>query len=79
MLLLTLAYCIAFQQVINGTVHATFHDEPVAQDYILRGGFACDIIEVGKTFDGFGYGFAFNYDSTNFIAYSQASFFFNSQ
>ena len=29
-------------------------------------------MEVGKTFNTFGYGFAFNYDSTNFIAYSQA-------
>lgn len=62
----------AFEQVKNGTVHATFHDEPVAQDFIMRSGLQCDMIEVGKTFNGFGYGFAFNYDSTNFIAFSQA-------
>lgn len=27
----------------------------------------CELVEVGKTFNTFGYGFAFNYDSTNFI------------
>jgi ABC-type amino acid transport substrate-binding protein len=26
----------AFEKVRNGTVHATFHDEPVAQDFILK-------------------------------------------
>jgi len=62
----------AFEQVRNGTADVTFHDEPVAQEFILRSGWQCELIEVGKTFNSFGYGFAFNYDSTNFIAYSQA-------
>jgi hypothetical protein len=59
-------------QVRNGTADATFHDEPVAQNFIIRKRWQCDLIEVGKVFNSFGYGFAFNYDDTNFIAYSQA-------
>ena len=62
----------AFEHVRNGTVDATFHDEPVAQDYIIRMGWQCELLEVGKIFNSFGYGFAFSYDNTNFVAFSQA-------
>jgi len=62
----------AVKLVSDGLADATFHDEPIVQDYIVREGLSCKVMETGKIFNVFGYGFAFNYASLDFIPFSQA-------
>ncbi|EKX51698.1 hypothetical protein GUITHDRAFT_134070 [Guillardia theta CCMP2712] len=62
----------AVKMVGDGLADATFHDEPIVQDYIVREGLNCKVMETGKIFNVFGYGFAFNYASLDFIPFSQA-------
>ena len=45
------------------------------QDYIVREGLNCKVMETGKIFNVFGYGFAFNYASLDFIPFSQVRVF----
>eukprot|EP00960_Hanusia_phi_P026827 746491-Hanusia_phi.AAC.5 len=61
----------AVKLVSDGLADATFHDEPIVQDYIVREGLSCKVMETGKIFNVFGYGFAFNYASLDFIPFSQ--------
>jgi len=63
----------ALALVEDGVVDATFHDEPIAQQYLKSVNMKeCKLAETGKMFSSFGYGFAFPFDNPDFIAFSQA-------
>jgi len=63
----------AMALVEDGVVDGTFHDEPMVRHY-LKGvnRKQCRMVETGKIFSSFGYGFAFQANNPDFIAFSQA-------
>jgi len=68
----TSSWAEAFGLVMERKVEATLHDEALAQYYLQDVNIdKCHLVEVGKTFNSFGYGFAFPVGSLDFVAFSQ--------